>query len=311
MAHVRPAAAGTSRAATRRRRPDILDSSWGDAANTFEVPSVTLFDAAVHYDLGKRWPSLKGVSLSVTASNIFDKTYITSCLNRTLLHIWRGTAGARQREISLVMKSDSDERPGLAPWRGLTRRATICGLSAFSFTSCLRAATPTPRIASLNWALSETLYAMKIRPVCAVEIPGYNRMVGYPTTPPGPDGCGVTEAIQIWNCLPAFRQISFSYSNGKTRCVRRCRASGASRPFTLYTRGGDPFARAEETLERIGKLADAPDARDRCPCGKRTPRFPTAALGSRPMTGRPIYLVQALEIRPISLSSQRGVFLTA
>ncbi len=58
-----------------------LGSSWGDAANTFEVPSVTLFDAAVHYDLGKRWPSLKGVSLSVTASNIFDKTYISSCLN--------------------------------------------------------------------------------------------------------------------------------------------------------------------------------------------------------------------------------------
>ncbi len=67
-----------------------LGSSWGDDENTFKVPAVTLFDAAVHYDLGKRWPTLKGVSLSVTASNIFDKTYISSCLGSTFCTFGEG-----------------------------------------------------------------------------------------------------------------------------------------------------------------------------------------------------------------------------
>lgn len=54
--------------------------SFGDARNTFTVPSYTLFDAAVHYDLGYLRPDLKGWRASVTASNIFDKVYVSQCL---------------------------------------------------------------------------------------------------------------------------------------------------------------------------------------------------------------------------------------
>lgn len=59
-----------------------LGSSWGDAANTLKVPDVTLVDLAVHYDLGKAFPTvpnLQGVTASVTASNLFDKSYISFC----------------------------------------------------------------------------------------------------------------------------------------------------------------------------------------------------------------------------------------
>ncbi|WP_158816875.1 TonB-dependent siderophore receptor [Methylocapsa sp. S129] len=56
-----------------------LGSSWGDDANTFKVPSATLFDLAIHYDLGKALPSLRGFSFAVTASNLFDKSYISYC----------------------------------------------------------------------------------------------------------------------------------------------------------------------------------------------------------------------------------------
>lgn len=63
-----------------------LGASWGDAANTLKVPGVTLFDLAVHYDLGKAFPSapkLQGAALSVTASNLFDKSYISYCGSAT------------------------------------------------------------------------------------------------------------------------------------------------------------------------------------------------------------------------------------
>jgi iron complex outermembrane receptor protein len=55
--------------------------SYGDAANTFEVPSYTLFDMALHYDLAHlRLSYLEGWQVAVTVSNIADKTYVSQCL---------------------------------------------------------------------------------------------------------------------------------------------------------------------------------------------------------------------------------------
>jgi iron complex outermembrane receptor protein len=39
----------------------------------------TVYDAAVHYDLGRLDNALKGVSVSVNANNVFDKQYISTC----------------------------------------------------------------------------------------------------------------------------------------------------------------------------------------------------------------------------------------
>jgi iron complex outermembrane receptor protein len=43
------------------------------------VPDVTLFDAAVHYDLAGLGPQFKGYQLQVNASNLFNKTYVSLC----------------------------------------------------------------------------------------------------------------------------------------------------------------------------------------------------------------------------------------
>ena len=39
----------------------------------------TVYDAAVHYDLGRMSNTLKGVSVSLNANNVFDKQYISTC----------------------------------------------------------------------------------------------------------------------------------------------------------------------------------------------------------------------------------------
>ncbi|GAB4064392.1 TonB-dependent siderophore receptor [Ancylobacter sonchi] len=49
-----------------------IGSSWVDDENTLEVPSVTLFDAAIRYERDS-W----GVALNV--NNIFDKVYVSGC----------------------------------------------------------------------------------------------------------------------------------------------------------------------------------------------------------------------------------------
>lgn len=56
-----------------------LGTSAGDNANTFKVPAVTLVDAAIDYDLGRASPQLKGMSVALNVSNLFNKDYFASC----------------------------------------------------------------------------------------------------------------------------------------------------------------------------------------------------------------------------------------
>jgi len=58
-----------------------VGETWGDAANTFEVPDYWLFDAVLRYDLGGLGPMLDGASLAVNATNLFDKRHVTECQN--------------------------------------------------------------------------------------------------------------------------------------------------------------------------------------------------------------------------------------
>ncbi len=51
--------------------------SWVDAENDMKVPSYTLFDASIGYDLGK--VGLKGLDIRLNANNLTNETYITSC----------------------------------------------------------------------------------------------------------------------------------------------------------------------------------------------------------------------------------------
>lgn len=52
-----------------------------DTANTVRIPSYTLVDASLSYDLGKAVPALNGAKLSVVARNLFDRYYVSQCGN--------------------------------------------------------------------------------------------------------------------------------------------------------------------------------------------------------------------------------------
>jgi len=45
---------------------------YGDIYNDWKTPAYTLFDAAVHYDVG-------GWRLQLNASNLFDREYVSAC----------------------------------------------------------------------------------------------------------------------------------------------------------------------------------------------------------------------------------------
>ncbi|MEB0048054.1 MULTISPECIES: TonB-dependent siderophore receptor [unclassified Pseudomonas] len=56
-------------------------NTYGDQGNTWlgKADAYTLFDASVHYDLGRLDNSLKGASVAVNATNLFDKDYLSTC----------------------------------------------------------------------------------------------------------------------------------------------------------------------------------------------------------------------------------------
>lgn len=61
-----------------------------DRTNTLDVPSVTLLDAAVYYDLEALDKAYKGVKLQVNATNLEDKYYVASCASSSSCFIGTG-----------------------------------------------------------------------------------------------------------------------------------------------------------------------------------------------------------------------------
>lgn len=57
-----------------------VGSTFGNSANTIYVPSYTLFDAAISYDFAYLRPDMKGWSAQVTATNLANRYYVSSCL---------------------------------------------------------------------------------------------------------------------------------------------------------------------------------------------------------------------------------------
>ena len=58
-------------------------ATYGDNANLYRVPGVTLLDAALRWDLGRVQPGLKGVRLALNVANLADKRYVATCIAST------------------------------------------------------------------------------------------------------------------------------------------------------------------------------------------------------------------------------------
>lgn len=59
-----------------------LGETYGDPTNQFKVPSATLVDLALNYDLGRISSELKGSTFAFNVSNLANKQYVASCTSR-------------------------------------------------------------------------------------------------------------------------------------------------------------------------------------------------------------------------------------
>lgn len=76
-----------------------LGRSYNGAVSLGEatIPAATLFDLLASYDLGKLSPQAQGLSLSLDATNLFDKRYVSSCYST----IWCWYGSGRNVQASL------------------------------------------------------------------------------------------------------------------------------------------------------------------------------------------------------------------
>lgn len=77
-----------------------MSSTWADVTNAIKVPSATLVDASVRYDLGNVDHSLSGVVVSLNASNLLDRKYLSSCTSSS---VGLGCFAGPGREVSFTI----------------------------------------------------------------------------------------------------------------------------------------------------------------------------------------------------------------
>lgn len=68
-----------------------VGENYGDFANTIYIPSYTLFDASISYDLAYARADLKGWKAQINATNLGNTYYVTSCQG-ALAYCGLGTA---------------------------------------------------------------------------------------------------------------------------------------------------------------------------------------------------------------------------
>ena len=64
--------------------------SFGDTNNTLEIPSYTLFDMFLRYDLGDAIPTLANTTFSVNARNIANKRFVATCTGTAACYYGQG-----------------------------------------------------------------------------------------------------------------------------------------------------------------------------------------------------------------------------
>lgn len=65
-----------------------MGQTWGNNANTTDIPDYTLADMALRYDFGKQNRDLDGLEFALNLSNLFDKRYVSTCLSTTTSCYW-------------------------------------------------------------------------------------------------------------------------------------------------------------------------------------------------------------------------------
>lgn len=167
--------------------------------------------------------------------------------------------------------------------RGLSRRTLLAGAACALAAPALGAA---PRVATLDWALLETLLAMGVVPVAAAELVLFRRVAVEPEVPASVVDIGL-RGMPNYEALRMARPDLIFNSAFYVQMDARLRQVAPVETISIYAPGGRPFQRAEDAARRLAEAVGRPEAADmliaRTRAGLSRCRASLAARPRRPL----------------------------
>lgn len=150
-------------------------------------------------------------------------------------------------------------RAGTASGRpGLSRRALLAATLSLAAPGA-RAESPALRVATIDWALLETLLGMGITPVAAAELVLFRQVAVEPPVPASVIDIGLRGAPNFEALRLARPGLIFS-SNYYAEMEPTLRLIAPVETISIYRTGDPPFARAEAAAARIGVVTGREEA---------------------------------------------------
>ena len=161
-------------------------------------------------------------------------------------------------------------------------------------------------VASIDWGISETLFALGIPVAAAADTQGYARVVGSPATPATTRNLGLWSAPNL-ELLQALAPDLTLIQNWQAPLLPLLRQIGPVEMVSIYTRTGSPYDHAAIATRHIAaRLAAGAEADNLIAAGERAMVRQRARLGQ--WAGRPVLIVKPLAGASFMAFGQGSIF---
>ncbi|ONG49766.1 hypothetical protein BKE38_20235 [Pseudoroseomonas deserti] len=162
----------------------------------------------------------------------------------------------------------------------------------------------TPRLASLDLALTEALLTLGVTPLAVANLPLYRRLVGDPVLPEGVIELGPQQEPNL-ELLQALRPDRILAADWQAGGLRRVSSSFSTSFLSVFAADGDALAQAARLLRAVATLSGT-DAEPII--AEATTGIADAALSVQGLDDRPVLLFRLMEdARNMAVFGSRGM----
>jgi ferric hydroxamate transport system substrate-binding protein len=142
-----------------------------------------------------------------------------------------------------------------------TRRNVLAAATGLIAAGTIPARAASRRVATVDWAVLETLLAMGIVPVAATELVLFREIAVEPALPPGVADLGLRGTVNYEALLLARPDVIMS-SNFYVASEPKMRRIAPVESFRVHVAGERPYGLAEDMTRGIGRTLQAEPAAD-------------------------------------------------
>ena len=188
----------------------------------------------------------------------------------------------------------------------MNRRGFIAGLASLPWLPGLAAADTGLRVAALDWALAETLFALGHQPIAIVAAGDWNRFVVEPPLPPGVVNLGLQPEINFE--LLAFLQPDLILTSPFVQDIEPVvRKIAPTLQLSIFEPGGAPLAQPRLLARVLGERMGRDDAARRLldDADRLFDRYRMRIEALRP---QPVLLVNFIDARHVRVYGGAGLY---